>query len=191
MRKILVFTAALLVALAVVAPVHADPPERTDEPIFGVFPDSEHGFAVFWNITRDDFCTWAAGGFEGPPPVVELVPATNLETGKGAVVASYKATRPIELWSLDSDVPPLTDPCSDTDEQSQAWATGTAHVVYTDNDRFVSLTRMNSFGDRGQGTVQDAGGDAWHYSWAFRAQVDQDGEFSVVHEHFTLKKKGN
>ena len=191
MRKILIVMAALLVALAVVAPVHADPPERTDEPIFGVFPDLEHGLAVFWNITRDDFCAWAAGGFEGAPPVVELVPATNLETGKGAVVASYKATRPIELWAVDSDVPPLTDPCSDTDEESQPWASGTAHVVYTDNDRFVSLTRMNSFGERGQGTVHDAGGDAWHYSWTFRAQVDQDGEFEVVQEHFTLKKRRN
>jgi len=191
MRRVLVVVAAFLVALVAAAPVHADPPAQTEEPIFGVFPDLENGFAVFWNITREDFCTWQAGGFAGAPPVIELVPASMHETGKGAFVASYKATRPIELWALDSDVPPLGDPCSDTSDQSAPWATGAVHVTYTDNDLFASMTRMNVFGDRGEGTVFDADGAAWHYSWTSRFQFTQEGEFIVVHDDINLKKKGN
>lgn len=113
------------------------------------------------------------------------------ETGQGAFVASYKATRPIELWALDSDVPPLGDPCSDTDDQSTPWATGAVHVTSTDNDFFVSMTRMNVFGDRGEGTVFDGDGAAWHYSWTSRFQLNQDGEFIVVHDDINLKKRGN
>jgi hypothetical protein len=191
MRRVLVVAAALLAAIVVAAPAHADPPEQTEEPIFGVFPDLENGLAGFWNITREDFCAWQASGFAGPPPVIELVPATMHATGEDAVVTSFKGTRPIELWSLDSDVPPLGDPCSDTDEQSVPWATGTVHVTYTDNDFFASMTRTNVFGDRGQGTVFDADGAAWHYSWTSRYQLDQDGEFKVVVENVNLKKKGN
>jgi len=189
MRRVLVVAAAFLAAMVVAAPAHSDPPEQTDEPILGVFADLEHGLAVFWNITREDYCAWQASGFAGPAPVIELVPATMHETGQGAVVTSYNATRPIELWALDSDVPPLGDPCSDTDEQSAPWATGAVHVTYTDNDFFVSMTRMNVFGDRGQGTVFDVDGAPWHYSWTFRAQLDQEGQFGVVVENYNLKKK--
>jgi hypothetical protein len=192
MRRVLVATAAFLVAMVVAAPIHADPPEQTEEPIFGVFPDLENGLAGFWNITRADFCAWQAAGFAGPPPVIELVPATMHETGQGAVAASFKATRPIELWALDSDVlPSLGDPCSDTDDQPAPWATGTVHVTSTDNDFFASMTRMNVFGDRGQGTVFDADGAAWHYSWTTRLQFTQDGEFTVIVDRFNLKKMGN
>jgi hypothetical protein len=187
MRRVLVVAAALLAAMVVAAPAHADPPEQTDEPIFGVFPDLENGLAVFWNITREDYCAWQANGFAGPPPVIEPVAFTTHETGRGAVVASYNATRPIELWALDSDVPPLGDACSDTDEHSAPWATGAVHVTYTDNDFFVSLTRTNVFGDGGHGTVFDAVGAAWHYSWTTRLQLDRDGEFRVVVDNYNLR----
>jgi len=190
MRRVLVVMAAVLVASVVVAPVQADPPVQTEEPIFGVFADVEHGLAGFWNITRAGYCAWRASGFAGPPPVIELVPATMHDTGQGAVVTSYNATRPIELWALNNDVPPLSDPCSDTDEHPGPWATGAIHVTYADNDFFVSMTRMNVFGDRGQGTVFDAGGAAWHYSWTTRLQVTQDGEFRAIVGNSNLKKRG-
>jgi len=190
MRRVLVAAAAVLVALVVAAPVHADPPEQTDEPIFGVFADLEHGLAGFWNITREDYCAWQAGGFAGPPPVIELVPVTMHETGQGAVVTSFMGTRPIELWALDSDAA-IEDPCLDTDDQPAPWATGTVHVTYTDNDFFASTTRTNVWGDRGQGAVFDADGAAWHYSWTSRFQLDQEGQFRVLMDNFNLKKKGN
>lgn len=190
MRRVLVAAAAFLVATVVAAPIQADPPEQTQEPIFAVFADLEYGLAGFWNITREDYCAWQAGGFVGPPPVIELVPVTMHETGQGAVVASFKATRPIELWALDSDAA-IEDPCLDTDDQLAPWATGTIHVTANDNDFFVSMTRMNVFGDTGQGTVFDADGAAWHYSWTFRLQLSQDGEFRVIVDNSNLKKKGS
>jgi len=186
MRRVLVVAAAFLAAIVAAAPAHADPPEQAEEPIFGVFPDLENGFAVFWNITRGDYCAWQASGFAGSAPVIQLVPATRHEAGQGAVVTSYNATRPIELWVLDSDAA-IEDPCSDTDDQSAPWATGAVHVTYTDNDFFVSMTRMNVFGDRGRGTVFDADGAAWHYSWTTRLQLDQDGEFRVVVDNYNLR----
>lgn len=173
-------------------PGHADPPEVVEEPIFIAFPDLENGVAVFWNITRDDLCAWAAGGFVGPPPVIEPVTASFHETGQGALVASFSATRPLELWNFDDDVPPLIDPCVDTDDQSGAWATGPVSVNANDNDFDVSGTRTNSFGDRGQGTVVDGDDARWHYSWAFRATcvVDCETDFSLKVDHTILKKKG-
>ncbi len=189
MKRTLAIAAALLVAVVGAAPVQADPPEQTEEPIFGVFPDFEHGLAGFWNITREDYCAWQASGFAGPPPVIELVPVVMHETGQGAVVASYNAMRPIELWTLDGSLP--GGPCLSTDEHPAPWATGPVHVAFTDNDLFASMTRMNVFGDRGQGTVFDADGAAWHYSWTTRILFSQDGEVTFAVDNSTLKKKGS
>ncbi len=174
----------------VALPAQASPPETFDVPIIVLFADEENSNAVFWNITRDDFCGWAAGGFMGEPPAIELVPITVNETGKGAIVASYKETRPIELWNFD-DPDDLVDPCTDTDEQAGPWATGDVTVKAHDNDLFVSLTRMNAFGENGTGTVYDGDGAAWHYSWTFLAQIDMDGDFRIVVGNSNLKKKGN
>lgn len=189
MNRAFAIAAALVVAAVAAAPVYADPPVQTEEPIFGVFADLENRRFAFWNITRADFCAWQAAGFAAPPPVIELVPASMHETGQGAVVTSYRATRPIELWALDSDAA-IEDPCSDTDDQPAPWGTGTIHVTYTDNDFFASMTRTNVWGDRGQGTVFDAEGAAWHYSWTTRLQLDQEGQFRVLVDNFNLKKKG-
>ncbi len=190
-RRILALLAAAALTVSIAAlPVQAGPPETFDVPIIELFADVENGKAVFWNVTRDDFCDWAAGGFVGDAPAIELVPATINETGKGAIVASYNETRPLELWDFD-DPDDLVNPCVDTDEQAGPWATGDAHIKAHDNDLDVSLTRMNAFGGNGTGTVYDADGDAWHYSWIFLAQINQDDEFRLVADDSNLKKKGN
>jgi len=129
---------------------------------------------LFVNIGRDDYCAWVDGGFIGPPPVDETISVKLSETGKGAVVASFQGDLKIELWRLDPDVPPLVDPCVDTDAQSGPWATGSAHVEANDNDFDGSRTRTNSFGVRGQGTVMDATGGTWHFSWTNRIQITKD-----------------
>lgn len=189
-RILALFGAVTLLVTVAAIPAQAAPPERTEEPIFLLFLDFENDKAVFWNITRDHFCAWVASDFDGPPPVQELVPASTHETGQGALVASFRATRHLELWNLDDPANP-EGPCPDTDGQPGPSATGRVNASSTDNDLDASGTRTNSFGDVGRGTVSDNDGDKWHYSWNFRAQNDRDGEFSVRTETFNLTKKGN
>jgi len=145
---------------------------------------------LFVNIGRDDYCAWVDGGFIGPPPVDETISVKLSETGKGAVVASFQGDLKIELWRLDPDVPPLVDPCVDTDAQSGPWATGSTHVEANDNDFAGSRTRTNSFGVRGQGTVMDASGGTWHFSWTNRIQITKDDEFRERAVNFNLHPIG-
>lgn len=190
MRKRALVIAALAVLMTgPAAPASAAPPQQVEDPFIFLFADEENGLALFVNITRESFCEWEAGGFVGPPPVEELISAQFNETGKGAIVLSIQqADVSIELWRLDQDVPPFVGACEDTDEQVEPWATGTARIEANDNDLDVSLTRTNSFGNRGQATVYDANGDAWHYSWSLRALITRDGEFRVAAENFNLVK---
>ena len=192
-RRLVAVLATALLMTVTALPAQADPPVQGVEPFFTIMADVENGLAVFWNITRDGFCAWEAGGFAGPPPVIELVPGSFHETGKGALVGSFQAERPIELWTFDDDVPPLVSACGDTDDQSGPWATGVALVTGNDNDIAVTGTRTNSFGERGRGTVEDGDGDRWHYSWTFRATctVDCEAGFSLKVENANLKKQGH
>ncbi|MDP9269863.1 MAG: hypothetical protein M3P14_02590 [Chloroflexota bacterium] len=180
MRKPAAVIAALALLLTVAAvPVSAATPERSQDPIFLIFPDLNYNYVVFWNITRDDFCAWQAGGFQGEPPVTQLVPAQYNETPTGPVILSWSATSHIELWTLDANAD-LSGPCQDTDDSTAPWAVGTARAANGDNDLSHSdsvaagLNRTDSFGNRGEGTVWDANGDAWHYSWVFRAVFDRN-----------------
>lgn len=191
MRRLTALIASLALTLtAALAPVSASPPEEFEEPIFISFPDLTHGVAVFWNVTRDDLCDWIDGGFAGPPPAIQPVTVRFNEVRSGAVVASFRATRHLELWQLDEDAD-LTGPCEDTDDSTGPWATGSAHVAANDNDLFVSGTRTNAFGERGQGSVVDANGTTYHYGWTFRALIDRSGEFRVVvPNHSVLTPRG-
>jgi hypothetical protein len=173
-RNIIVVLLATVLALTVVAPASAREHQEGGEAIFGLFPDEENGVAVFWNITRENFCEWEAGGFEGEPPVESLVPADIVETDDGALMGSYNATRPMELWTLDADVPPLISACEDTDDNGDPWATGSATVVGKDNDLLSDTVDLNIFGDKGRGTVYEADGTAWSYSWLFRIWIGDE-----------------
>lgn len=188
-RAIALLGATTLLLTIAVVPAQADPPEQSEEPIMTLFLDDENHMAVFWNVTRDDFCAWEAGGFDGPPPVQELVPAAAHETGQGAVVGTWRATRHLELWDV-SEVAEPSGPCEDTAGLSGPWATGYGASAGNDNDLDVSGTRTNSFGDHVQGTVQDGDGGQWHYSSHFRAHIDRDFEFTVKTVNTNLKKKG-
>jgi hypothetical protein len=172
-------------------PASAGPPETVDEPFFFIFPDIENGFVVFWNVTRDEYCDWEASDFEGDPPVTHLVSVTYNGTPKGPVVFRFSDISHLELWSIDADAD-LSGPCQDTDGSSGPWASGDARATQNDNDLNhdesvdAGLHRTNAFGHRGQGTVLDANGDAWHYSWVFRAQRDSAGEFRLLMERGVL-----
>ncbi len=189
MRIVMAAVVALLAA-ALAVPAAANAPQRLEEPIFLLFPDAKYRLAVFVNIARDDYCDWEAGGFVGAPPVGELVESQVVETQKGALVGSFRANVSIELWQLDDDVPPLVGPCEDTDGQAAPWATGAAHVEANDNDLDATLTRTNSFGDRGQANVTEGAGAAWHYSWRFQATISKNDIFAVRLENSTLARKG-
>lgn len=191
-RRILALVAAvtMLLTLTAVPAAQADPPEEFNEPLFSLILDTDNNVAVFWNTTRNDFCEWAAGGENGPPPVQELVPAMGHAAGPdGVFMGRFHATRHLELWSID-DPDNLIGPCEDTAGQDGPLATGSATVSGNDNDLNVSLTRANAFGQTGTGTVYDGDGAAWHYSWAIKFKITKKGEFRVISEQFNLKKKG-
>ncbi len=181
---------ALLLVLAVSAPASADPPERTEDPLISVFPDVKYELAVFWNITRADYCAWEESGFTGAPPVERLVPVQYIETANGAVVAKISATSTLELWTLDADAD-FSSACADTDDSSAPWAVGSADVTGNDNDLFVSGSRTNSFGHRGRGSVWDASGAGWRYVWTFRALIDGDFEYRAAVDHSTTLSGGH
>ena len=187
MRRLAVLVSVLAMFMAASAmPAHAEPP-RSEENVFFIFPDEDNSFAVFWNTTRSEFCAWEEGGFVGPEPAIEPVTVVSIETGKGAIVESFHATRPIELWALDEDAD-LSGPCVDTDDQTAAWAAGDARVKVNDNDVFVSGTRTNSFGDSGRATVTDHVGGQWSYTWTFRAQLDRDENFALRVANYDLER---
>jgi hypothetical protein len=197
MRKPAAVIAALALLMTVAAvPASAATPERSQESIFLIFPDLNHDLVVFWNITRDDFCAWQAGGFQGEPPVTQLVPAQFNATPTGPVIFSWSATSHLELWTLDAGAD-LSGPCQDTDDSTAPWAVGTAHAANTDNDLDhgasvdAGLNRTDSYGNRGEGTVWDASGDAWHYSWVFRALNDRNHVYrEVVPQRSVLTRLG-
>jgi hypothetical protein len=192
MRTVLVAALAVLaLALGLTAQTSAAPPEQVVlDDFFPGYADVQDGLGVFVNIGRDNVCEWADAGFVGPPPVDQTVLVQLKETGQGAVVASAQADLSIELWRFDPDVPPLVDPCADTDAQDGPWATGTVHVKTNDNDFNASHTRTNSFGITGEGTVEDATGATWHISWNSRYQLTQGDEFVVRTEKFNLHPIG-
>jgi hypothetical protein len=167
-----------------VVPASADRPVRSDEPVFFVFRDPENRLGVLANITRDNACAWEAGGFEGQPPVDELLSVQFKETGQGEVVLSYHAEVSIEIWQLDDT---SVDLCELIDGP---WATGTGRIGFTDNDAFAIGARTSSFGGHVQATVVDGDGATWRYSSSGRFQGTKDGEFVVRAEHFTLTKQG-
>jgi hypothetical protein len=182
MRNIIAACLAAVILTGASARVStANAPQTVPEPIFTlVWPDIDNGVAAFWNITRDAFCSWAAGGFAGPPPVIEPVPVEYVEVHSGAILSRWHATRPIELWRLDEGAP--VDPCLDTDGTFEPWATGSGTGTWNDNDVFASGTRGNAFGGLGSAIVTDDSGGEWSYKVAFRAMIMLDGEVRQVVE---------
>lgn len=185
MRKLTSLAAAAILTLALVAPALAAPPERGEEAIFSVFLDEPHDLVVFWNMSREAFCDWAASDFEGDPPVDHLIPFTLVSEPAGASKWTWGDVAPLELWSVNEDTP-LESICEDTDDGPSLWAVGSATAGGTDNDldHVVSvengLRRTDSFGEHANGSVTDSDGQTWRYSWRLRSVFDNDLEFREV-----------
>lgn len=187
------FTMALGLVLMVVAPVAARPTSISDT-AFSIQLDQKNGVVVFWNINRDDFCAWAADDFEGDPPVSAPTTLRLNETPTGAIVAMGYGTSTLELWRLDADAD-FSNACSDTEASTSPWAVGTAAWRYNDNDFNhdasvieYGLHRTDAFGERGTGSVWDAAGNRWHYSWNTRVVYDKNLSFRFLHFQSTLSK---
>ena len=179
--------AILLLAAATVAPVSAKP-VVSQGAWFQIWPDTDNGLVVFFNITRDDYCAWEEWDFEGPAPVTTLLQIRENATPIGAVVFSATGTSSLELWLLDADAD-LSGPCVDTDASTEPWAVGTAHYGYHDNDidhtasvEDVGLRRSDAFGESAGGRVVDASGTSWQYSWTAHSVGDKHLNFRNVVE---------
>jgi len=177
--------AAIGLVLAIATPALAKPSTEV-EPWFSAFPDPDHGLVAFFNISRADFCDWAAADFEGDAPVIAPVPAHFNETSSGAVVVSLTMTSALELWPMDADADGA-DLCADTDTASAPWATGSAVWRYHDSDFFhfasvleLGLHRTDSYFEDGTAVVADGSGLAFHYTWQSHVIFDKDLEFREV-----------
>ena len=186
MRKLVALAGAVALTISAAGAASAGPPERFEDPgFYNIFPDVENQLVVFWNITRDDYCAWEAGGFVGDPPIDSPVPVQLVTTPTGALVFRWDAVRYFELWTMNEDAP-LTGPCEDTDDSTEPWAVGSARYMGNDNDLDhagsveAGLYRTNSFGNRGQAMVVDADGQWWAYNWAFRGVYDKNLDFNPV-----------
>lgn len=156
---------------------------------FGVFPDFNNELWVFADVTREDFCEWLATDPEGPPPDIGLTP-TDIQlvtTPPGAIVALIQPGNvPLALHAMVPGAP--VHPCAGS--ETIAWAEGSARVIVTDNDIEVSGGRANAFGSQGAGSVTDAAGGAWHYSFHDRFLVTKQGEFRILSSHTVLSPTG-
>ena len=186
MRKFFAAAGALALLIAVAGPASAGSVERFEDPGFNtIFPDVENQLVVFWNITRDDYCAWEAGGFVGDPPIEAPVSVQIVTTPTGALVFRWNAVRHFELWTMNEDAP-LTGPCEDTDDSTEPWAAGSGRWMGNDNDLDhngsveAGLYRTNSFGDRGLATVVDVEGQTWAYNWVFCGVYDKNLDFRPV-----------
>ena len=180
---VVLVAASLSLILAGSAAAQSGPPERTQEPIFGVVSDNST-YVLFINVTSEAFCFWLKSGDIGTnpnPTVVAPVTVQQKETGKGAVVETFRATVYAELWTVMDG-----DPWVVCDGGGELVGTGTVFFVGTDNDLFVSGTRINSFGGTLHGAVHGDDG-AWGVSASLRAQITQDGEFRLLRESLAVR----
>lgn len=180
--------AVALTGLVVLAgPASADPPassgvvERFVAPEFLLFPDFEHGLAGYVNITRDEFCT----GSGGPQADWNFLLITSPSSAE--LIRVQAPDQPIYLHRITGEI---QGPCDANIEDEPSFV-GTVDVVLNDNELCpCQNNRTNSFGDRGHGVVYDADGGAWHYSWNWRAQINQQDEFRVVTQKYVLHPIG-
>jgi hypothetical protein len=184
-----------MILMAIAAPVSADPPSESGVVVrfqdmgFGVFPDFVNGYWVFSNVTRGDFCTWFNNMTGEPFPTGQSTEQVQLVFPSDALIVNIDAGGPTWLHAFVGP-DPFINPCDGSEVEATFW--GDVNVRLNDNDGPNEGKRANSFGDRGQGTLNDTSGDAYHYSWTFRGVWNPDGtEFKVAIDTFNLHQIGN
>ena len=175
--------ATSVVVFAAAGPAWAGPPIDVLDTTFipGIY-DPVDGLAIYWNTTRDDVCTWLAGGGQGPQPALVPIKWFVNPTPAGPLKITWGGTSRLELWAVASGSNLQAGdfvPCDST-SGGTAWAIGSADIHATDDDFFVSGTRTDSFGYRGIGSARDATDTAWRDEFHFRATIDRQGAFRLV-----------
>lgn len=193
-RTAMALIGSVAMMLTIAAPVAATPPaaasvvvvEATDS--FGIVPDFDNGYWVFINVTRSDFCRWF-GDMAGEPFPTNLDPNRVHIVSLGDVeMDNIEHSAPTFLHAF-SDAGPFAGPCAGSDEE--ATLSGDLRVRVTNNDVYNAGERANAFGDRGHGTLTDANGSRYHYSWNFTAVASPDDSvFTITTETFNLHPIG-
>ena len=153
--------------------------ERFSAPGFGVWVDEAKGLLVLANVNS------VADACNGIPAGAGDVQEVTLPSG--VIVALLH----------DDHVPVLVVPLAGPEvicAAPGAWpviATGTGNVRSQDNDVMESGSRMNAFGSSVTGSVVDGDDKVWSLRAAFRARIDQDGDFILTREVIDLVKRGN
>jgi hypothetical protein len=190
-----------MVLVAIAAPVSADPPPESgavvriqDDEGFGVFPDFVNGYWVFSNVSRTDFCTWFYDMAGEDFPTNQSTDSVQLVFVSDALVINVDGGGPTWLHAFVGP-DPFINPCDGSEVEAALW--GDAKVRVNDNDGPNEGKRANSFGNRGQGTLYDETGQAYRYSWTFRAVWAPDANFpdpgqdlKIVTEKFNLHPIG-
>jgi hypothetical protein len=195
-RRVLALVGATMILMAIAAPVTADPPPESgvvvriqDDESFGVLPDFVNGYWIFSNVTRDAFCTWFNDMDGEPFPKSLGTDQVQLVFLSDALILNLGAGGPTWLHAFVGP-DPFINPCDGSEVEPTFW--GDVNVRLNDNDIPNEGKRANTFGDRGQGTLYDTSGDAYHYSWTFRGVWNPEGtEFKVTKDTFFLHRNGN
>lgn len=184
MRRIFVILAVLAVFSGVMAlPASADPPESSGnverfeaDDVWDLYVDLDNEYWVFTNIERQTFCDWIFAGAPDEEFPVGIAPASLqlVFSGDSAVLRIEVPESQTWLHAFTGD-DPLIDPCNGSEEAASF--TGTLHWRINDNDGPNQGKRANSFGPNAQGTLWDAGGGAWHYSFSVRIVIPPDENF--------------
>jgi hypothetical protein len=188
MRYLVGFAAAVAVIMMSTTS-NAQPPSESGvvvrverNNLWAVFPDSDNGYWVFSDVTRDDFCAW----FEdmGPFPMNETPDALQAVFANDALVLRGVAGGPTWLHPFVGNNPG-PDPCTGSEPEAELW--GDIRVRTNDNDVPNQGERANAFGDVAQGVLADADGMTYHYSWVYRALWNPDGtQFTLKAERYNL-----
>lgn len=199
MRRLTLVFVLVAVMVAGVLPAAADPPDSSGNVVresiddFAIlFPDFDHGYWVFINVTRADFCGWIAGGFEGPFPALDEASFQGVSSADAFSVRID--IRDAQIFLHDLIFP---DPCFGSAEDASLW--GTVHTTLNDNDGPNEGKRANAFGDRSRGTLEDADGNLYHWNshikFVFPPDVNRDDDPDpfdfVTSAHSNLKPIGN
>jgi hypothetical protein len=151
------------------------------------FEDGGNGYFMNAEQTRSAF-TGAPAELACYGIQLSTISYQFVETASGAVIAQFSGRdRPIWLYEGSLDVVCAAVFAGGT---PASFAEGTVREVYTDNDYFVSGTRVNSFGATVTGVVTDLDGVSWGFVSSGRLQWTLDGEFRIVSDDFRLSPHG-
>ncbi|HEU0235240.1 MAG TPA: hypothetical protein VFR14_02240 [Candidatus Limnocylindrales bacterium] len=185
-RLRLLLAGALLAALALPGAAHAGPPASSGSVVR--FVDNGNGFYMNAEATRSAItgapAELACLGIRPTPVDHQFV-----VTASGAVVVRISGDeRPI--WVYDGSLDQVCGAVLSGGAPALV-AEGSVRETYTDNDFFVSGTRVNSFGTNATGFVVDVDGRTWGLTASGRLQWTLDGDLRIITEDIRMTPRGN